>query len=94
MRRSTTMLAVATGALLLASTPAAAKVFTPTGFGDPSPGACKLHDRSLREAISAANARPGADEVVLKAGKTYTLSIPGRLDEANATGDLDVLARP
>jgi CSLREA domain-containing protein len=53
---------------------------------------------SLREAVQAANtdasfgACPeghGADEIVLKSGQGYSLSIPGA-DDANAVGDLDV----
>src|SRR6516165_10315062 len=40
-------------------------------------------------AITAANANPGADTVVLSAG-TYTLAIPGTGEDANATGDLDL----
>jgi CSLREA domain-containing protein len=43
---------------------------------------------SLREAISAANARPGPDTIVLPAG-VYRLSLAGA-DDANAAGDLDV----
>ncbi|MDR2877125.1 MAG: hypothetical protein LBV36_03680, partial [Chromatiales bacterium] len=44
---------------------------------------------SLRAAIQQANAWPGADFIVLPAG-TYTLSIPGRGEDAATTGDLDV----
>jgi CSLREA domain-containing protein/uncharacterized repeat protein (TIGR01451 family) len=55
-------------------------------------------DCSLREAIQAANANGGVDQcpagsgtdtVVVPAG-TYTLSIPGTNENANATGDLDI----
>ena len=45
---------------------------------------------SLRWAISQANAHAGADEVVLVAG-TYTLTLTGSGENANAYGDLDVL---
>lgn len=41
---------------------------------------------SLRDAIGASNANPGA--VIIPAG-TYTLSIPGGDEDNNATGDLD-----
>lgn len=41
---------------------------------------------SLRDAISASNANPGA--VIIPAG-TYTLSIPGADENNNQTGDLD-----
>ncbi len=43
---------------------------------------------SLREAISAANASPGADTIVLPAG-VYTLALRGA-DDTNAAGDFDV----
>jgi hypothetical protein len=44
---------------------------------------------SLREAVDAANAEAGANQIVLTADATYELTIPGRLEDANATGDLD-----
>ena len=56
-------------------------------------------DCSLREAIQAANtdsavdaceAGSGADTILLPAG-TYTLVLPGGAENANATGDLDIL---
>ena len=50
---------VLAGALLLAALPARAALFTPTQTADDD-GACDA-DCSLREAILAANANPGAD---------------------------------
>ncbi len=44
---------------------------------------------SLREAINCANAHAGTDTITLGAG-TYTLSLAGTGESANATGDLDV----
>ncbi len=44
---------------------------------------------SVREAILAANAHPGADTVRIPAG-TYDLGIPGAGEDAGATGDLDI----
>ncbi|MBO0701107.1 MAG: hypothetical protein J2P46_22110, partial [Zavarzinella sp.] len=44
---------------------------------------------SLRQAISRANANPGPDTIVLKAG-TYTQSLVGN-DNTNAAGDFDVI---
>ena len=44
---------------------------------------------SLREAISAANAHPGPDTVVLPAG-VFSIALPGSGDNANASGDFDV----
>src|SRR5262245_50984989 len=43
---------------------------------------------SLREAVSAANARPGPDTVALPAG-VYRITLAGD-DDANAAGDFDV----
>ncbi|HEX5758430.1 MAG TPA: choice-of-anchor Q domain-containing protein [Thermoanaerobaculia bacterium] len=76
------------GALLLAALPAGAAVFTPTRFDDPAVGACNA-DCSLREAVVAANANPGADVIALGPG-TYLLTIAGPGEDAAASGDLDV----
>lgn len=45
---------------------------------------------SLRAAIARANALPGHDTVVIAAGVDPVLSRPGRNENANATGDLDI----
>ena len=45
---------------------------------------------SLRDAITQANTNPGPDIINLPAG-TYTLSIAGANEDANATGDLDIM---
>lgn len=45
---------------------------------------------SLREAIQAANATPWDDVIVLNPG-TYSLSLSGRNEDLNATGDFDIL---
>ena len=47
------------------------------------------NDCSLRGAIIAANAAPGADTIVLPAG-TYGLAIKGAAENMAATGDLDI----
>ncbi len=47
------------------------------------------NDCTLRGAIIAANANPGADTINLPAG-TYTLSIAGADEDLAATGDLDI----
>jgi CSLREA domain-containing protein len=44
---------------------------------------------SLREAISLANARPGADVIQLRAG-LYRVGLAGSAEDANAAGDFDV----
>ena len=69
--------------------PAHAATFTVTKTADTNDGACTPSDCSLREAIGAANSNRGADTVNLPGG-TFTLTIPGTGEAANATGDLDV----
>ena len=44
---------------------------------------------SLRSAIQAANAKPNSDTIILPKG-TFTLTIPGANEDADATGDLDI----
>ena len=65
-----------------------AATFTVTKTADTNDGICD-GDCSLREAIIAANANPGADTIILPAG-IYTLTIPGTGEQAAATGDLDI----
>lgn len=55
---------------------------------DTADGACTAVDCSLREAIIASNAAPGA--VIVPAG-TYILSIAGPGENLGQTGDLDIL---
>jgi CSLREA domain-containing protein len=61
-----------------------------TRFDDPAPDGCTPTDCSLREAVIAANADPGADTIKLSIG-TYPLQIPGPGENASATGDLDLV---
>jgi CSLREA domain-containing protein len=63
--------------------------FVVTKTADTADGACNA-DCSLREAIIAANASIDANTVILSAA-TYTLTIPGELEDASLTGDLDIL---
>ena len=73
---------------------ASADTFEVTRTGDPVPGPCKPRDCSLREAVDAANARPGGDRVILPQGRyELTRSAPG-FEDANLHGDLDVTAGP
>jgi CSLREA domain-containing protein len=69
-------------------------VNTTTDSSDANPGdaicADLIGDCSLRAAIQEANVYPGTDTINLPAG-TYVLSIPGRDENAAASGDLDVL---
>jgi CSLREA domain-containing protein len=64
-----------------------APVYSVSKTADTADGACDL-DCSLREAIQASNAQPGA--IVIPAG-TYVLTRPGA-DDTNVEGDLDVRA--
>ena len=77
--------------------PAAADTLVVTKRSDPAPGACTAGDCSLREAVRAANARAGADKVVLPARGPYGLSqsntAPPAGDDTARRGDLDVSDR-
>jgi CSLREA domain-containing protein len=73
----------------LATGTAHAETFVVTQTGDPAPGACNAQC-SLREAVDAANLSIGDDRVKLRA-QTYRLTRSGSGENANATGDLDVL---
>jgi CSLREA domain-containing protein len=64
-------------------------VFRVTRTNDVLNGNCDEADCSLREAVLAANEHPGADAIVLGPG-VYTLSYPGRGEDASLDGDLDV----
>lgn len=83
--------AVSAVVALLFAVPASAKTYRPTTTSDHAPGKCNRSDCTLREAITAANNRNGADKVILKGGKTYKLSIAGQDEHLNAKGDLNVL---
>ena len=60
---------------------------------DPVPNGCSTGSCSLREAVTLANALSGPDRILLPAtpGLPLQLSIPGSGENANATGDLNVL---
>lgn len=64
---------------------AAANTFVVTRADDPAPNGCLLADCSLREALAAAQATPGADMIQLAAGQYFVTR--GDLD---AYGVLDV----
>ena len=68
--------------------PAGAAIFAVTETSDTLDGRCDAHC-SLREAVVAANAAPGADRITLPAG-VYGLTRAGAFEDAGATGDLDV----
>ena len=74
-----------------------AATFSPTRFDDPPPDGCLPTDCSLREAVLAANAAPGADRIALQAGD-YALTrsaeppddAPGTSQQLVVSGDLAV----
>jgi CSLREA domain-containing protein len=83
--------------LPVAAIPAAAfYVVVDTFTDDPTKSACalSLNDCSLRGAISYANATaPGSEVHITIPAGTYTLALGGAGEDANATGDLDILYR-
>jgi len=90
MRARTGLTAAIAGALIWAGS-AEAKTFEVTRANDPGPGNCKRNDCSLREAVRAANARPGRDVVLLRnRKKPYSLSRAGTGEDGALTGDLDI----
>lgn len=84
-------------AALLTPGALAAATFTLTRFDDPLPGNCLPTDCSLREAVLAANAAPGADRIVLGVGD-YVLTrvdepppeAPGTSQQLVVTDDLSI----
>ncbi len=66
-----------------------APVYRVTRTGDRAGAVCAAGDCSLREAISNANAAPGA--VLVPAG-TYKIELAGTTEDNNATGDFDLKA--
>jgi CSLREA domain-containing protein len=77
-----------TATFLMGVAPASAATFTVTKTADTADGSCNA-DCSLREAVIAANAAAGPDEIVLPPGR-YVLSIPGTDENASVDGDLDI----
>lgn len=77
-----TAAAAVVGAFLVGTPSAQAATIAVTTTADGGAG-------SLRAAIDQANANPGADVIDLPPG-TYTLTIAGANEDANATGDLDI----
>ena len=75
--------------LTLPSTPALAATLEVTRTDDPAPDGCRRNDCSLREAVIAANNRPGTDVIQLKA-RRYELTLAGANEDDAQTGDLDI----
>jgi CSLREA domain-containing protein len=83
-RRTALSLAV----VLFGSLAASAATFVVNSTVDAVHGSCG-NPCSLRDAVIAANANPGADIITLPSG-SYQLSLTGVNEQAAATGDLDV----
>ena len=64
---------------------------TDAGDAIPGDGLCDTGagECTLRAAVQETNALPGPDAITLPPG-TYQLTIPGRAEDAAATGDLDI----
>lgn len=69
--------------LAVFATSASAADFVVTRLDDPAPVACQRHDCSLREAVLAANARPGFDRILLAHGEHVLsrLPMPGQIGD-------------
>ena len=72
-------------AALIIPASGSATTFEPTRFDDPTPGACKPNNCSLREALIAAGNRDGRDKIQLRKGR-YEMEIPPSGDD---TGSFD-----
>lgn len=75
--------------LAIAAAPAVAATFTVTKTADTADGACDA-DCSLREAVQAANATPGADIVRLSHPYYRLTRVPEADDDNAVAGDLDL----
>jgi CSLREA domain-containing protein len=82
-------LSVAAVVLAACAARAGAATFGVTKTFDTHDGRCDA-DCSLREAVAAANAAPGADRISLPAAGVYALARAGAFEDASATGDLDI----
>lgn len=87
-RRRQAVQGLVTLVAVLASSQSLAATYTVTKTADTNDGLCNT-DCSLREAIIAANANPGADTISIPAG-SYLLTLSGANEDNAATGDLDI----
>jgi CSLREA domain-containing protein/uncharacterized repeat protein (TIGR01451 family) len=89
IRRLRALLVVTAFLIVFGATGTAyATTFPVTKFADTADGTCDS-DCSLREAVIAANANPGADTINVPSGH-YTLSREGTFEDNSSTGDLDI----
>ncbi len=88
---------VAVAAVTAPNALASAIRVTTTADTPTAPGVCTLRDAVVASntdtSVGGCAAGSGADVIQLHRGSTYTLSIPGRDEDASATGDLDVTGR-
>jgi fibronectin-binding autotransporter adhesin len=89
MRRRGVLAAISIA--LLAAAPAQAKTFKVTRTADTPPNGCGQGGCTLREAVIAANERPGRDVIELRRGKTYAMAPGGTFENEAADGDFDLL---
>jgi CSLREA domain-containing protein len=74
--------AMAAGAVMLAfawSSPAWAETFTVNSTADPGTGGCDAAECTLREAVTSANDRAGADDIVFELGRSATITLSSEL---------------
>lgn len=91
MGRGLTPGILATLGLLVLSPGAAAKTYEVTTTADHSPADCTEADCTLREAVRAANAHGGPDEIALPGSrKPYRLTRAGLGEDQAKRGDLDI----
>src|SRR5688572_26578022 len=83
------MFAVAAATTFFFAFNALPATFFVTKSEDTNDGICDALDCSLREAVREANLTPGPDVIELASG-VYVLTVSGQLEEAAASGDLDV----
>jgi hypothetical protein len=90
-RSGWTVAAIVVGTLVFAGS-AEARTFQVTRANDPIPGDCRPNDCSLREAVLAANARLGADRIIVPGTRRdYRLTRSGTGEDAAQDGDLDLI---
>lgn len=80
--------------LLVTASAAQARTYTVTERTDHKPDGCTAADCTLREAVIAANARRGADAIVLPSRKPYKLDLQSTGEGKAANGDLDIRSGP
>jgi hypothetical protein len=60
----------------------------------PPISSCRRPAVTLRSAIESANTTPGDNTINLTVAGTYKITIPGRNEDLNASGDFDIIPNP